>query len=49
MGFYALQTFITEQKGVSHLKYWTVRRVQAEDVYRNVDEEELKVSLIYFY
>lgn len=40
MDFHALETFITEQKGVSPLKYWIVRRVQAEDEQLSVVDEE---------
>lgn len=48
MDFHALQTFITEQKGVSPLKYWLVRREQAEDGYMNIVGKELRVSQIFF-
>lgn len=49
MDVYELQAFITEQKGVSPLKYWIVGRVQAEDGQLNVFSEELKVSPIFFF
>lgn len=48
MDFHALQTFITEQKGVSPLKYWLVGREQAEDGYLNIVGNELRVSRIFF-